>query len=433
MSTGHIHSWYSSVSALFRASVVALLLCLVSFGSVDAAKIAAPQGTLSHESRYRDKQGIMSEREFKEALAVCEANGYAAEIRRMPNADLLQVIAIRESRCNPAAENDVSGALGIFQIIPSTIRGLARLYTGGNQDEIIRRIKNNPALNTRMASQDILEYHLRTYGPVGGQCYYAGQIRQFRDTGSCYAYRENEAYRPLLRGGHYESTTVTDIDNPNYGNIEITSGGQTFTTLNCQDGSKKLAQALAKSARAYRVGSAATTQEAFFAGLEADKALGADGGYHPRGSIKATYCISKLMWYFDFVRALLAGSAWIEGVIAQIVMTVLDSLCEYVIEAIVVPIENLLNSFCIPIPNISFEMNLDNLSRESCNGLTIGSAVAVGAGLLTPAEVQSGLHTALTDAIPAINSLPTRRVESPNLAEPLRRLFGTRNGVEDVR
>lgn len=135
-----------------------------------------------------------------------------------------------------------------------------------------------------------------------------------------------------------------------------------------------LAESLRKASMAYFVTGREAGDEFFKASLRADAEFPLR---YSRGNIKDTYCIGRVMLYFDIVRALLAGAAWIEGVIAMIVSEIFNTICEYAISTVLNYVNIALNKICIPIPRISFNMSLPSADRESCNGISLADAMDV--------------------------------------------------------
>lgn len=430
----------------------------------------------SFAENTNDKQRVRSMAEFNTLLNRCKENGYYDLILNsvtVADPRIFLSIMVRESGCDPThGPRSDSGAFGPFQILAkhldvfsqnrniiSTAEGLparSRTLTAEQKFRIAKAAErmqhimrcpkvNDPScncppegcgiVNIRAAEQiyrDGLNYFNR--GDVGAQCYYAWQMTNYikdNNYDHCHASVENEIYVSYLNGVDIRSKIASNIDQPDYSNNEVQVNGKTYSVLTCQDRTQTLAQALAKASRTYRLQSAAITQETFYEDIQREKE---SGRKNHRGEIKQAYCIDNILGYFDLIRALLAGAEWIEALIGQIVEQVLDAICNWAAEAIVGGVESLLNSVCIPLPNISFELDLEGLQRESCNGWSLGEAIAVGTGGMSASDVMSGMNSALPDTgYTQLTPILSTRMESPDLMYPLRRFFGlTPEGNEDV-
>lgn len=128
-----------------------------------------------------------------------------------------------------------------------------------------------------------------------------------------------------------------------------------------------------------------------------------------RGEIGTSYCIDKILLYFDIIRGLLAGASWIEGIIATLISTVFNAVCEYAVAAITTVVNNVLDSICIPIPSLSFSIDLPSIDRKSCDGLSLSDVMGVG---VTRA---SSLSTLVPDNF--LSAPMTRWIEDSNLSD----------------
>ena len=125
-------------------------------------------------------------------------------------------------------------------------------------------------------------------------------------------------------------------------------------------------------------------------------------------------CMIKIMGYFDVIGKILTGTL---SVVAAVIFGAVSMLINYVCQAIVTEINNLLASVCLPLPKLGFNLTLPQLQQQSCDGISLQNVISV---------------QGFSNGIPGYGSIPSMSLDSairqalpPPSARPLSTLPGT--------
>ena len=376
---------------------------------------------------------------FDAAIAECNANGVTAAVEARTSSNqkdaeraTLLAMAIYESQC--ISKPNGKGCVGWYQVCPgkddAQFRNLTKKYqsTVSDRDGLIRNLSNSPNFATMVAQVDILGYW-RHVSPneIAAFCGFAGfaNSKQYDASNLCNSAVHYVLLKGWVMGESYASETIVKLDDPHYGDTiyKDSSGNEVLRTLNCQDRTTKLAQALAQTARAYHVRDAVQTQENFFEGLEAGNSI---GSLH-EGDLDKFYCFKVGAGAFDIAQALMDGATWLQNWIKNQINAVLDALCNYVVSFVASNVDKLLNSICLPVKLPDFSFNMGSLSSsKTCDGIPLGHALVSSTGAMTADDLLDPFNAKMArEVYPAINSIPSYggTVNMPML--PMLRFFGT--------
>ncbi|MDD2325026.1 MAG: hypothetical protein PHW63_03310 [Alphaproteobacteria bacterium] len=110
------------------------------------------------------------------------------------------------------------------------------------------------------------------------------------------------------------------------------------------------------------------------------------------------YCISSISAGFSIADALMDGAAWISNYINNVITTLLNAPCTYIVGAISAALTTALNAVCIPISLPSFSLSLPSSNGgKTCDGLSLANLVNVN----------------ITTAPPLASPLPNNFLSAP--------------------
>jgi len=340
-------------------------------------------------------------------------------------ADILRAIVIHEaSGVWKAKEAGNGGALCAFQIDPGTLPDVAKAL-GFKDTQSAGVALRNDLETCVLAGKWVLEQKLKGRSQDVALCMYNGQTTMLAANGNkCWASVEYRAIMEILGGKDLIYDVNNDKNSPHHGEITVmTSSGEVLATgLNCQDHTDyNLAKALADMADYYQIYTSEIRENTH---VQVVQSMLSSGTRVPP-SIGKLWCVDDLLMSMDYVAALKAGVSLLAGPILAAISGFLDSLCNYAISAIKAAADTIMNSICLPLPDLSYSMSLPSLKRKGCNGLSLARAMAVQGGMLSPADVNLGLADFIK-GVAGINSLSTQTWSSPSLAAPLRSIFGSK-------
>lgn len=427
---------------------IALMLCLLAAGAGlvvfgGLIKMPAAHAAITEHDQYVYSTAdatIYKDRQLKWAvpesaaaveagLQTLKAEGYSDIIDRVAGgkASLMKAIAIHESGAGKFTYNQKSGALCAFQIMPQNIEAFAK-EEGIKPGEMTFRIMTNKEACVRYGLR-ILNEAIGSKGDLA-MCQYNGQISMMRDTGSCWAKVEYDCMVSIIEGRECKSFVNADKSSPSYGEATFvdSTGAVLGKTLVCKDRLNATARSLAKMADAYKVYSGNIAQETFLTAYH--KAM--ESGSSRLGSVKDTWCLNDILFYMDIIRGLMSGLDAYVALFAYLTVQLGDMVCDYIKNAIITPINNILDSACLPMPDLSASLSMGAVARKACNsGISMGEAIAIQGGMLSQSQVEKGMGAFLeTLGIPTLNTSPSYTTAIPTIGAPLRALFGVKKPEE---
>ena len=90
------------------------------------------------------------------------------------------------------------------------------------------------------------------------------------------------------------------------------------------------------------------------------------------------YCIDSISGSFSIARALMDGAKWIDNYIDNVITTLLNAPCTYILGAVSAALSTALNAVCIPISLPTFSLSLPSSNGgKSCSGLSLADMVNI--------------------------------------------------------
>jgi len=417
----------------------ALVLCLLCVGVlmefITASAVHALGGSIKYQTTNvavygRDKQPRWVEPEsdatIKLALARLNDLGYIAIIDEIGGSykTILKAIAIHESGGGIKLENKKSGALCAFQVMPANIRAIAK-QQHVDPDILTQRLRVDKRYCVELGLRFLKEAIASRGSLELGLCQYNGQISMLKDLKWCWAVEEYTIMSKSIDGTRI-SEIVTDKTSPDFTDVvhKDEGGAVIGTTLNCHDRTETLAKALNKMSDNYKIYTSGIREEVYYDSIRQQ----ASQKESPIPSAKKLMCIDDITAFMDMSRGLMKGVKALDALFSYIVKQVLDAACNWAIDNLVTPIENFMDSICLPIPDLSYSMSMKSVKRKGCNGVSLGQALVESGAGLTPQDIQNGMHNLYSmSGVPAINSIPSFSWQTPSFAAPLRAIFGSAN------
>jgi len=386
-------------SCRFLSLVVALTLCL-TLGAASDGRAATSAGA-----------GIITQARVTGGLTTMEGNGLKSSIEGTGGgyAKELLAIAILESEGVLGAVNKGGPAYCAFQIYHTNVPGRSAV-NGVDGNTYVHKLLTDPAFCAKEGAF-ILSDRIRIDGYEGGICSYAGYRDEYLKKGSCKRLEYVKMIVSII-DNDIEYEVITDTGSADYGKTKVTtSRGEVLTVLNCaqQDTTQKsFAKALAKARESYLT---MTMKDIDDMAAKMNESAAASPPRAMGGKIEDMYCL----WpYFDLagaIRLLISQAMWVEGFISAVIDQFLTYVCEYVREMV----QGVLSAFCLPFPKITIGQDLESMKRTSCDGLSLGSVIAVQQKYVSLEQAVQWLG-----GLPPTNAMPTTRPAAPYPFEDIR-------------
>lgn len=119
-------------------------------------------------------------------------------------------------------------------------------------------------------------------------------------------------------------------------------------------------------------------------------------------------CLQLQLKFHDILRSINKASSFsfwgdlFAAIIYEVVSYIETSVCQY----IATEVNNLLNSVCLPLPKLGFNINMQQPRSVTCNGLSLGNSLfALQAGGVSPAQAAELLHMRYSPTSPSQTGL----------------------------
>ncbi len=141
----------------------------------------------------------------------------------------------------------------------------------------------------------------------------------------------------------------------------------------CPD--EQMAGRLTRANKARFATTQSAMQDVFKDSIENDKTTPKK---YVRGKILDTYCLSVYLDYFGAISGMLSGFSVIEAAVSALIANIIEAAGEYACNYVRNAANEFLNSFCVPLPYLSFSASLPTTSSHStCTGLSLADAIKV--------------------------------------------------------
>jgi len=347
-------------------------------------------------------------------------------------AEVMKAIVIHETsgEWKSVLELGGGGAICAYQIDPGTLPDVAKALGYKSTQAAGIAIKGNLRECVK-AGKWVLDQKMDGVSQDVALCRYNGQTTMLKaNKDKCWASVEYNVIISILKYGYVVVDVNNDKKSDKYNTYTIKSAtGEVLAEgLNCQDHTAyNLAKALSAMADYYQVYTSEVRETAHVQGVQSrmDSTIRSEPYVGIPPSVGKTFCVDDIVGKMSIIAALMNAGTMVVVMLSDMLTGLLNQLCTYAVSAMKAAVDTLMNSICLPMPDLSYSMSLPSMKRKSCDGISMMGGLVVNSGTLTAEQVKAGVDS-LISGVPGIDSLPTITWSSPSLSAPLRAIFGSK-------